>query len=69
MKVLFDPIDQMYLHNGWRRFAVEVRHFIFSKFDGNGVLTVKVFTTTPMRMTRRGQDEDTRVPYHVFINF
>ncbi|KAK1629551.1 hypothetical protein QYE76_003866 [Lolium multiflorum] len=77
VEVLFDHIGQMYLHNGWRRFArshaIEVGHFVVFKYDNHYMLTVKVFTrlcatstTTEMRMTMQGQDEYVGIFYYVF---
>nr|XP_020179355.1 B3 domain-containing protein Os03g0212300-like [Aegilops tauschii subsp. strangulata] len=52
--------DHMYLCCGWERFfrAYDLRHgyFLVFRYDGNAMLTVKVFNTTMCRM--RYQDDD-----------
>jgi hypothetical protein len=44
---MFDGEGQMFLKNGWKRFArsndIEAGHFIVFKYDGHGDFSVKVF--------------------------
>nr|XP_040258598.1 B3 domain-containing protein Os03g0212300-like [Aegilops tauschii subsp. strangulata] len=52
--------DHMYLCRGWEQFirAYDLRHgyFLVFRYDGDAMLTVKVFNTTMCRM--RYQDDD-----------
>jgi hypothetical protein len=52
-EVMFDGEGQMFLKNGWKRFArsndIEAGHFIVFKYDGNGEFSVKVFNETMCR--------------------
>ena len=53
MEVLFDGKGRMYLDKGWENFAiahgVDVGCFIHFKYEGDYVLTVKVFDGTTCR--------------------
>jgi hypothetical protein len=60
--VIFDGIGQMFLHNGWRRFArshdIEAWHFVIFKYDGHGDFNVKVFDRTMCRRHYHSDEEN-----------
>jgi hypothetical protein len=60
--VMFDGEGQMFLHNGWRRFArshaIDVGHFDVFKYDGHRDFSVKVFDEI-MCCRHYHSDEDT----------
>jgi hypothetical protein len=62
VEVIFGRICQMYLHNGWRRFIrahiIEVGHFVFFKYDGHGMATVKIFDATMCRHHYHSDEDD-----------
>ncbi|KAK1694164.1 hypothetical protein QYE76_010861 [Lolium multiflorum] len=55
VEVLFDGQGRMYLDKGWEKFAiahgVDFGWFVHFKYEGNDVLTVKVFDGTMCRGT------------------
>ena len=54
VEVVFDTDDHMYLCRGWEQFvrAYDLRHgyFLVFRYDGDDMLTMKVFNTTMCRM-------------------
>jgi hypothetical protein len=78
VEVMFDSEGQMFLHNGWRRFARShaLRPGTSSSSSTTAMATsvsksgpCAAATTTLTRKTRRRQDEDDVVFYYVFIVF
>ncbi|KAK1693592.1 hypothetical protein QYE76_010289 [Lolium multiflorum] len=63
VEVLFDGQDRMYLDKGWKNFAitqgVDFGCFLHFKYEGDGVVTVKVFDKTMCRKYYYSDDEDT----------
>ncbi|KAK1646615.1 hypothetical protein QYE76_064420 [Lolium multiflorum] len=63
VEVLFDGQGRMYLDKGWEKFAiahgVDFGWFVHFKYEGDDVLTVKVFDGTMCRMYYYSDDEDT----------
>ncbi|KAK1652272.1 hypothetical protein QYE76_070077 [Lolium multiflorum] len=61
-EVMFDGEGQMFLHNGWRRFArshtIEVGHLVVFKYDGHGIFTIKVFDETICRRHYHTDEDD-----------
>ncbi|KAK1669988.1 hypothetical protein QYE76_058147 [Lolium multiflorum] len=62
VEVLFDGQGRMYLDKGWEKFAIA--HgvdfgFVHFKYEGDDVLTVKVFDGTMCRKYYYSDDEDT----------
>uniref|UniRef100_A0ACD5XI17 Uncharacterized protein n=1 Tax=Avena sativa TaxID=4498 RepID=A0ACD5XI17_AVESA len=62
VEVVFDGKGQMYLERGWEQFArehdVHQGHFLLFSYDGEAVLTVKVFDGSMCRRHYRYQHED-----------
>jgi hypothetical protein len=50
---MFDSEGQMFLHNGWRRFArshaIDIGHFVGFKYDDHNNFSVKIFYETICR--------------------
>jgi hypothetical protein len=63
VEVLFNRQDRMYLNKGWENFAiahgVDFDYFLHFKYEGDDVLTVKVFDRTTCRKYYYTNDEDT----------
>ncbi|KAK1650095.1 hypothetical protein QYE76_067900 [Lolium multiflorum] len=63
VEVLFDGQGRMYLDKGWENFAiahgVDFGCFVHFKYEGDDVLTVKVFDGTMCRKYYYSDDEDT----------
>ncbi|KAK1654021.1 hypothetical protein QYE76_071826 [Lolium multiflorum] len=63
VEVLFDGQGRMYLDKGWEKFAiahgVDFGWFVHFKYEGDDVLTVKVFDGTMCRRYYYSDDEDT----------
>jgi hypothetical protein len=63
MEVLFDGQGRMYLDKGWENFTiahgVDFGCFLHFKYEGDDVLTVKVFDGTMCRKYYYTDDEDT----------
>ncbi|KAK1661358.1 hypothetical protein QYE76_049517 [Lolium multiflorum] len=63
VEVLFDGQGRMYLDNGWEKFAiahgVDFGCYVHFKYEGDDVLTVKVFDGTMCRRYYYSDDEDT----------
>ena len=68
MEVVFDTDRHMYLRRGWEQFvrAYDMRHgyFLVLRYDGNAMLTVKVFN---MVVWQREQKYDVQVRLTSFI--
>ena len=62
VEVLFDGQGRMYLDKGWENFAithgVELYNFVHFKYEGDDVLTVKVFDGTICRKYYYTDDEN-----------
>ncbi|KAK1616800.1 hypothetical protein QYE76_022317 [Lolium multiflorum] len=65
VEVLFDGQGRMYLDKGWEKFAiahgVDFGWFLHFKYEGDDVLTVKVFDGTMCRRYYYSDDEDTMI--------
>ncbi|KAK1607230.1 hypothetical protein QYE76_030903 [Lolium multiflorum] len=63
VEVLFDGQGRMYLDKGWENFAiahgVDFGCYVHFKYEGDDVLTVKVFDGTMCRRYYYSDDEDT----------
>ncbi|KAK1666811.1 hypothetical protein QYE76_054970 [Lolium multiflorum] len=63
VEVLFDGQGRMYLDKGWENFAiahgVDFGCFVHFKYEGDDVLTVKVFDGTMCRKYYYSDDDDT----------
>ncbi|KAK1692606.1 hypothetical protein QYE76_009303 [Lolium multiflorum] len=63
VEVLFDGQGRMYLDKGWEKFAiahgVDFGCYVHFKYEGDDVLTVKVFDGTMCRRYYYSDDEDT----------
>jgi hypothetical protein len=63
MEVLFDRQGQMYLDKGWENFTivhgVDFSCFLHFKYEGDDMLTVKVFDRIMCRKYYYADDEDT----------
>ncbi|KAK1615839.1 hypothetical protein QYE76_021356 [Lolium multiflorum] len=63
VEVLFDGQSRMYLGMGWEKFAiahgVDFGCYVHFKYEGDDVLTVKVFDGTMCRRYYYSDDEDT----------
>ena len=63
VEVLFDGQGRMYLDKGWENFAiahgVDFGYILHFKYEGDYVLTVKVFDGTTCRKYYYTDDEDT----------
>ena len=73
--VHFDGEGRMYLARGWEQFAsdhtLQAGHFLVFIYDGDNVLTVKVFNETLCRRHYHINDEEDTLPQQlkrVYIN-
>jgi hypothetical protein len=59
---MFDGEGQMFLHSGWRRFAlshaIDVGHFVVFKYNGHNEFSVTVFDKTMCRRHYHSDEDD-----------
>jgi hypothetical protein len=73
VEVLFDGEGRMYLDRGWERFArahdLGLGNFLVFSYDGDAVLTVKVFDGSMCRRHYHDDDEESMRFFFLFYVF
>ena len=73
VEVVFDGDGRMHLGRGWERFArahcLQLGHFLVFRYDGDAVLTVKVFDGSMCRRHYQPDDDDDDASTRFFLLF